>query len=163
MNLPLGYSIDTNYDATYDRSGTSFGAGDPNTNYPVTWDNRTWIWSNSYFPHNALIIPYPAEPIFPKQSKEKVVKVKPAKKKKTYFATATVCASGFDPPKNFATCEESGYVKAGGGFALGDDPYPRYPEGTLPAQYFTPIEQPVSWPMIVITAGAFYLFLTWIK
>ena len=106
--------------------------------YPTTYQH-SGIW----YPYGAVTIPFPSPPTFPKQPKRP--KPPKVKKKKAYFAQHLV--------------DE---VQANSPFALGND-YPRYPEGTIPPQYFTPIEQPVSWPMIVLVGAAFYLFLTWTK
>jgi hypothetical protein len=40
-----------------------------------------------------------------------------------------------------------------------ETPYPQYPPGTIPPQYFTPYELPVDWKILVMAAVAVYLLI----
>jgi hypothetical protein len=40
-----------------------------------------------------------------------------------------------------------------------EQPYPQYPPGTIPPQYFTPYEQPVDWKIILLAAVGVYLLI----
>jgi hypothetical protein len=40
-----------------------------------------------------------------------------------------------------------------------DQPYPRYPSGTVPPQYFTPYEQPIDWKILLMAAFGIYLLI----
>jgi len=141
VNLPQGYSVDTVYDSTFG----AVGGGSDNLPFPRTWEFPTGL---RYYPYNVVAIVYPVEPIFPKQ---KIVKVKlpPVKKKKAYFRVpGQITVPGGAPISN----------------RFGEnDSYPMYPVGTILPQYFTPVEQPVSWPILLLVGAAFYLFLTWTK
>jgi len=40
-----------------------------------------------------------------------------------------------------------------------DSEYPSYPQGTIPPEYFTPIEQPIDWTIYVGVAAIMIIFL----
>jgi len=40
-----------------------------------------------------------------------------------------------------------------------DQPYPQYPPGTIPPEYFTPYEQPIDWKILIMAAFAVYFLI----
>lgn len=56
-------------------------------------------------------------------------------------------------PTNQSNVPDSGYIPDS------DSPFPSYPAGTIPPEYFTPVEQPIDWTIYVAVAGLALILL----